>query len=114
MEENVTRTWTEAPSSATIRCTIRGYSVLFTLRNDSGRELLPKLDAAITALEKLGAKPNGYQSAKPSGGDENAPMCPTHGTKMLPSQHGSGWYCPKKVADDDGTGKPVYCKQRSK
>jgi hypothetical protein len=44
----------------------------------------------------------------------NAPTCPTHGKPMQPSKHGGGWFCPVKVADDDGTGKPVYCKQRGK
>jgi hypothetical protein len=47
-------------------------------------------------------------------GNESAPLCPTHNKPMKPSKYGDGWYCPVKVADDDGTGKAVYCKQRVK
>jgi len=41
------------------------------------------------------------------------PLCPVHNVRMKRSKYG-GWYCPVKIADDDGTGKPVYCKQRVK
>ena len=41
-----------------------------------------------------------------------APICPTHGKAMKPSQRG-GWYCPVKIAEDDGAGHPVYCKQKA-
>ena len=114
--EQQTRTWTEAPSSATIRCTLHGYSILFTLRDDNGRDLLPKVQAAITALEQMGAQPEGYggNGHNGNGHNGNAPLCPTHGTPMKRSKRGSGWYCPEKVAEDDGTGKPVYCKQQIK
>ena len=71
MEEQ-TRTWTEAPSSATIRCTIRGYSILFTLRDETGRDLLPKVNAAIVALEKMGAHPEGYRGSRRRSTTQNA------------------------------------------
>ena len=85
---------------------------MLTLRDDSGAALLPKVQAAIEHLNKMGAQPNGKGNGG-NGGNGNAPTCPTHGRPMKPSKHG-GWYCPVKVADDDGTGKPVYCKQKVK
>ena len=73
-----------------------------------------KIDAAIAALEKMGAQPEGYRGNGRSASNPNAPLCPTHGTPMKPSKHGGGWYCTQKIADDDGTGKPAYCRQRIK
>jgi hypothetical protein len=120
MEQQV-RTWTEAPSSATVRCTLNGYSILFTLRDETGQDLLPKVQAAISALEQMGAQPEGYRGNGHKGNGHNgngsagdAPLCPTHGTPMKRSKRGSGWFCPQVVADDDGTGRPVYCKQQIK
>jgi hypothetical protein len=46
------------------------------------------------------------------GNGDSGRLCSTHGTPMRPSKHGSGFYCPQVVAPDDGTGKPVYCKQK--
>ena len=43
----------------------------------------------------------------------DTPICPTHKSVMKRSQHG-GWFCSVKVADDDGRGKPIYCKQSVK
>ena len=40
------------------------------------------------------------------------PNCPAHNRPMKQSQRG-GWYCTAKIADNDGTGKPVYCKQKA-
>ena len=113
--EDQTRTWTEAPSSATIRCIIRGYSVLFTLRDETGRDLLPKLTAAIAALEKIGAQAEDHRGNghKSHASDAGGPRCPVHGSAMTRSKHG-GWFCPKRIADDDGAGKAVYCKESTK
>lgn len=103
-----TRTWTEAPASATIRFALGGYDTMLTLRDDAGKELLDKVQAAISYLDGLGAQANGGNGGN---GASGAPVCPTHGKPMKKSKFG-GWYCPVKVADDDGTGKPVYCKQK--
>lgn len=106
------QTFTEAPASATLRIEYKGYDILFTLRDSTGTELLKKLEGAITHFEKLGIKPalNGHKAATLASGD--APNCPTHNKPMKPGQKG-GWYCPTKIAEDDGTGKPVYCKQKA-
>ena len=42
---------------------------------------------------------------------QKAPVCPTHGTEMLPSKHpkpGASWYCPKHV----GPELRDYCKEK--
>ena len=109
MEDQI-RTWTEAPISVTIKFGLRGFDTMLTIRGESGVEVLPKLQGALDWLQKAGAAP----TTRGGNGNAGAPLCPTHGTPMKRSQHGSGWYCPQKVADDDGTGKPVYCKQKIK
>ena len=38
------------------------------------------------------------------------PMCPSHNTPMRLHKSGTAYFCPRKVADNDGTGKPAYCK----
>jgi len=113
MEE---RSWNEAPSSITIKSRLRGFDTLLTSRGETGAETPPKLQSALDWLEQNGATPTGYNGngRKANGNSANAATCPTHGTPMKQSRHGSGWYCPQKVADDDGTGRPVYCKQRIK
>jgi len=97
----------------------QGLEWLVTIRD--GADLEAARDAwavasQITAgLIKAGATPAGANGHAPSNGNSHngtAPLCPTHGTPMKRSQHGSGWYCSTKIAEDDGTGKPVYCKQR--
>jgi len=106
-------TFTEAPASATLRIEYKGYDILFTLRDSTGTDLLKKLEGAISHFEKMGIKP-GHQNghSTPSGTPGNAPNCPSHNKPMKPGNKG-GWYCPVKIADDDGTGKPVYCKQKA-
>jgi len=109
--------YTEAPASWNVRYrTPEGFDAMLTLRGESGAELLPKTAVAIEWLLEHDCTPhNGYQAkgnGKPSG-NGNAPLCPTHGQPMKQSQYG-GWYCPVKVADDGGDGKPVYCRQKVK
>jgi hypothetical protein len=107
------QSFTEAPASINLRFDYRGANMQFTLRETTGTELLNKLDAVLDRLEAMGATfgtSNGRaQQVAPAG----APVCPTHGVPMKESKFG-GWYCPEKVADNDGTGKPIYCKQKSK
>ena len=97
----------------------RGFDCMLTLRGDNLKTVMTTATAALTAMAAQGCKPsNGHA---PSAGNGNgssssstqAPMCPTHKTPMKQSQHG-GWYCPVRIADDDGAGKPVYCKQKAK
>jgi len=90
---------------------------MLTLRDDDSTRLMKRAKRALKWLADNKFAPtstrnaNGRNNANSS--DGAAPICPTHNKPMLASKHGSGWYCPVKVADDDGTGKPVYCKQRA-
>lgn len=104
----------EAPASATVKVTLRGYEVLFTLRDTSGGALLGKLDNALTHLEAMGAtpaptrgggKPSGPRVSVPANG--SAPLCPRHGQPMRPSNYG-GFFCGHK--DANGT----YCNAKAK
>lgn len=105
----------EAPASATLKIELRGYEVLFTLRDTNGRDLLAKVDAAITAIEAMGGKPaappvrggNGGSPKRsvPVPADGSAPVCPDHGA-MRQGQY--GWYCPKKQGDGS------YCPYKAK
>ena len=99
----------EAPASATVKLRYQGHDVMLTLRGHDGRSVLRRLDAALMYLEKTGAEPNGNGHV----GDGSAPLCPTHGKPMKPSQYG-GWYCIERIADDGGNGRPVYCKHKVK
>ena len=107
MEE--TRTWTEAPCSLTIKVNFHGYDTLLTLRGESGADVLPKLTGAIDWLKANGGQPTPGRNGN-GHSDPNAPVCPTHHTPMKRSKHSGGWYCPQKIAEDGGDGKPVYCK----
>ncbi|MCZ7568908.1 MAG: hypothetical protein M5U01_10025 [Ardenticatenaceae bacterium] len=109
----------EAPASATLRVHLRGYDLLLTLRDHSGLALLEKVTAAIDHLERLGATPApthdagraGSGSPQAAGAGGAAPRCPTHGREMKPARRG-GWFCPARIADDDGSGKPAYCRHK--
>ena len=90
---------------------------MLTIRGGEGADLMPKALKALEWLEGQGFSPsyrrhNGKASTS-SGDNGKAPVCPTHGKPMQASKYG-GWYCPVKIADDDGTGKAVYCKQKVK
>lgn len=101
-------TWTEAPASVNVKAHYRGFDVLLTLRGDTGRDVLGRLDAALTWLEAAGATPTATRPSAPAPAPD-APVCPAHGTPMREGRRG-GWYCPAKLAEDDGTGKPAYCR----
>jgi len=110
----------EAPASVTVKVLYRGHDLLFTLRGLDGRSVLGRLDAALTWLEQHGATPAGSSTSSTSStssgngqaGAENAPTCPTHKRPMKAGRKG-GWYCPAKIAEDDGTGKPLYCRAKA-
>ena len=100
----------EAPASVTVKVLYKGFDVLLTLRGHDGRSVLGRLDTALTWLEQHGATP-AQTSSSGKATAEAAPTCPTHGRPMKAGKRG-GWFCTVKLADDDGTGKPVYCRQR--
>lgn len=98
----------ESAASVTVRLPYRGRDVMLTLRGATGGDVLGRLDAALTWLEAHGLT----SSSTPAPADAGAaPTCPTHGGAMRAGKRG-GWYCPVRVLDDDGTGRPVYCRAR--
>lgn len=110
MSEQVS--FSEAPSAATIKCySPGGYDVLLTVRDADTSSLVKRLNLALGWLEQNGYRPTTNGARTGANGNGAAPTCPTHNQVMKSSKHG-GWFCPIKVADDDGAGRAVYCKQR--
>lgn len=124
--ETAPRTFTEAPASFNCRAiSANGFECQFTLRGNSGADLIPRAVELLRWLDGNGFEPTGFaRKASPQNGDaqpasngnaqpasNGAPVCPTHGTPMRESKRG-GWYCPVKILDDDGSGKPAYCKAK--
>lgn len=114
--------FTEAPASFNVKAiSPQGFDIMLTLRDADTKALIDRAEGALTWLSSKGFQPTGRRGSGNSGNNQangnqgEAPLCPTHGKPMLPSKHKSGeWFCPVKVAEDDGTGKPVYCKQKVK
>lgn len=115
-------TFTEAPASFNVKAiSPQGYDIMLTLRDSDTANLMARVDGALSWLAEQGFNPtpqrystNANASGQQGGNGGEVPLCPTHNKKMLASKHGKGFYCPVKIADDDGTGKPVYCKQQVK
>ncbi len=111
-------TFTEAPASLNLRFDYQDFKgIMLTLRANSGLDVLAKLEGALAKLDKMGATPAGgnANAARPPA-DANAPMCPTHNASMKKSNHGSGYYCPQKVAEAGGGAdgsRPIYCKAKA-
>jgi len=118
-QETAGFSFTEAPASFNVKAiSPAGFDVMLTLRDSDTMALMKRMHEALAWLVGKGYQPTGRRGGgnnqASNGNQSEAPLCPTHGKPMLPSKHGSGWYCPVKIADDDGTGKAVYCKQRVK
>jgi len=123
-EEKKAQTHDEAPSSGTVKVSVNGYDWLYTIRNDDPAELLENLQHVTNAMITLGYQPvKNYGGGAGGGGggrrpytppDPNAPVCPNHHKPMRKSDKGEGYYCTTRVLEDDGSGKPVYCKYTSK
>lgn len=98
------------PVSVTIKCQADGFG--FDLNAELLVEHIPGL---LTKLREAGVTPanspyvwEGQPADRTAGGSApSAPICPVHGTPMLPSKKGNGFYCPKKL--DDGS----YCKAKA-
>lgn len=112
MSEQTTVNLPEAPAAATAKVkSPNGFEWMVTTRGFTTNEVLdrlPKLEEWLMSHNYTPAE-NSHRSSAANG---TAPNCPTHNKPMKASKAG-GWYCPVKVAEDDGTGKPVYCKQKS-
>jgi hypothetical protein len=50
-----------------------------------------------------GFNPAATPPAPTTNGSGGVPVCPTHGKPMKLSQYDEGYFCPQKVAADDGT-----------
>ena len=95
----------------------RGYDCMLTLRGSDLKQVMTVATAALAAMAAQGCKPGtGHASPAAAIGSNGTgaagPLCPVHKTPMKQSKHG-GWYCPAKVAEDDGSGRPVYCKAKA-
>jgi len=86
---------------------------MLTLRAADATDLMPRALKALEWLTAQGFTAGPVKTNHGGNGNGNAPICPTHNKPMKASQHG-GWYCPVKIAEDGGDGKPVYCKQKAK
>lgn len=117
----------EAPTSGTIKVVdpATQFEWLLSFRYHTEDELIgsvPRLSAKLTNAGLIGfdayvdqrraERGQDTQENKAQSNNGNPPMCPTHNKPMKAGQRG-GWYCPTRIADDDGTGKPVYCKQKA-
>lgn len=103
----------EAPVSATVKVSYRGsYDLLLTIRGTTGKDVLTRLDAAIDHLERVGSRPTENGPQRRTEAPATGPVCPVHGKPMKAGKHG-GFYCPVKVQDDAGDGRPLYCRQRA-
>lgn len=111
---------TEAPASATVKAIDpAGYEWLLTVRADSAGDMMTRVTFlsewfARNEWRPAPTRPTLAPPATQGNGQatEAAPICPTHGKPMKQGKH--GWYCPAKIADDDGTGRPAYCRQTVK
>ena len=100
----------EAPCAATVKVLDPdGREWLLTVRTSTVAELLPRvtfLGEWLTSHEWKPAAARPSTSTTAAAGDP--PICPTHGCAM--KQGRRGWFCPTKILDDGGDGRPVYCK----
>lgn len=117
LDTNEEHNFTEAPASFNVKAySPQGFDIMLTLRDADTGALLKRANSALEWMLKHGYSPtrrsgNGGNSGQQDNGGE-PPLCPTHNKPMKASKHG-GWFCTAKIADDDGTGKPVYCKQKA-
>ena len=107
----------EAPASATVDAiSPSGRRWLLTTRAATVGELMQRVEyldrwlsdhawSTKAAAPSMAGQGNGQAQGE-------TPTCPTHGQAM--KQGRRGWYCPVKIADDDGTGRPAYCRQTVK
>lgn len=102
----------QRPVTATFRVIINGYAA--DLEASGTLDDLVGLTRKLEANDAIrpGNSPllwerNGAAGSSGNGATNDAPTCPVHGTPMLPSKKGSGYYCPKKVEDGG------YCRAKA-
>ena len=98
MADRIANTGAEAPASMTLRFDLRGYDILFTVRDESGRDLLGKIGAVLGELDSMGAKPLGGRGNGHANGGERK-VCAVHNAEMRRHEKdGQAWYS-HKTAD---------------
>lgn len=107
----------EAPVSWTVRYkSPQGFDCSLTIRGADLGEVMKRAQSATKQMQGAGCKPcleeQEIGQAQQQGPEQQAPTCPTHHCAMRMGKR--GWYCPTKIADNDGAGKPVYCRQTAR
>jgi len=104
----------EAPASINFKFRLRGYDAQLTLRDVSGSALLPKFQAALSALEEMGAEPrnlpplplNPDAAQPPQAAATDPSFCSIHNCKMTKRErNGDVWYSHKAPDDTWCRGK---------
>ena len=94
-DKTAPNTGAEAPASMTLRFELHGYDILFTVRGESGRDLLGKIGAVLGELDSMGAKPLGGRGNGHSNGI-GAKMCPVHNVPLKRRERdGQTWWSHK-------------------
>lgn len=111
----------EAPVSFNVKAiSPGGFDCMLTIRGEDSADLMGRALRALDWLADQGfqaayagpvAAPVQEAAAAAGNGSVQGPVCPVHQVAMKASKFG-GWFCPQQIAPDDGTGRPVYCKQR--
>ncbi len=107
----------EAPASANARITSpAGVQWQITIRDFSVNGLIKKCGHMESHLLNngwtvAGPHPPSAPTNGTNGTNGDGNVCPMHG-KAKESKRG-GLFCPAKIANDDGSGKPVYCTWKS-
>ena len=95
IDAGVVRTWTEAPFSVSLEAPISGRHVRFTIRGESGADVVPKLERLTE-----------YLAAQTVRAPDGAVLCPVHGARMQESKFKDRGvvqlFCPAKTGDGDG------------
>ena len=95
MADRIPATGAEAPASMTLRFELHGYDILFTVRDESGRDLLGKIGAVLSELDKMGAKPlGGRPNGNGNGNGAETKACPVHPGETLRkhTKDGRSWW----------------------
>lgn len=107
----------EAPVSLSLRTPYRGREVQVTIRGTEDAVAFQRLDAVLAWLDAMGETPTAVSATEASvrtsatvTDGQAVPVCPNHNKPMRQGKY--GWFCPTKIADDDGTGKAVWCKHK--
>jgi len=86
----------------TITASVDGFPVSIEVEGKAS-----DLRALVDRLKAIGAEPPSAARPEPTKPAGDVPTCPTHGSKMKPSQKPGTFFCPKR--NDDGS----YCRHKA-